>query len=382
MSTSNTTTVSIREFFSVFERASASLDLAVLGGLFAEQFLSLSPTSCQLVGRRQFLAALPARKKVFERIGATGTTLADLTERTIDEQHSWVETLWVVTYPPGSDPEARLTLASGFLLRRQRSEWQIVVYLNHGDVIAAEVRKRAGLGGVDPLDNHPDNPQAYNMRGTVYGEAGRDDQALADFNKAISLDPNYAQAYANRALIYRKTNRLDLALADDDKALTIDADYAPAYVGRGIVYRGQGHANEALADFNKAIALKPDNADAYYNRGLLYQSRQQHQFAIDDFSAAIGLENGNAEPWTARALSYLAIGDNKSAATDLDEAVQLDPQNARAWSSRGLAYERLGQKDKAAGSYAKALNINDKYQPATEGFARVGGKIGQTYPTF
>ena len=116
--------------------------------------------------------------------------------------------------------------------------------------------------------------------------------------------------------------------------------------------------------------------------GCLYQSRQQHQFAIDDFSTAVGLENDNADPWIARALSYLAIGDNKSATSDLDNAVQLDPQNVRAWSSRGLAYERLGQKDKAAGSYAKALNINDKYSPAKEGFARVGGKVGQTYPTF
>jgi hypothetical protein len=51
-------------------------------------------------------------------------------------------------------------------------------------------------------------------------------------------------------------------------------------------------------------------------------------------------------------------------------------------TSRGLAYERLGEKDKAAGSYAKALNISDKYEPAKTGFARVGGKIGQTYPTF
>ena len=80
--------------------------------------------------------------------------------------------------------------------------------------------------------------------------------------------------------------------------------------------------------------------------------------------------------------SYLAISDAKSAASDLDEAVQLQPQNLQAWTSRGLAYERLGQKDKAAGSYAKALNLNEKYEPAQAGFARVGGKAGQTYQTF
>ena len=84
----------------------------------------------------------------------------------------------------------------------------------------------------------------------------------------------------------------------------------------------------------------------------------------------------------ARALSYLAVGDAKSAASDLDEAVQMQPQNLQAWTSRGLAYERLGQKEKAAGSYAKALNINEKYEPARTGFARVGGKIGQSYQTF
>jgi Tfp pilus assembly protein PilF len=62
--------------------------------------------------------------------------------------------------------------------------------------------------------------------------------------------------------------------------------------------------------------------------------------------------------------------------------VLIAPQSVQAWASRGLAYERLGQKGKAAGSYAKALNINDKYEPARAGFARVGGKIGQSYETF
>src|SRR6202035_3595209 len=75
------------------------------------------------------------------------------------------------------------------------------------------------------IEKHPNDPQAYNMRGSVFGEAGRNEQALADYDKALSLD----------------------------------AGYATAYVGRGMVESQQGKSAQALADFNKAIALKPDN---------------------------------------------------------------------------------------------------------------------------
>ena len=84
----------------------------------------------------------------------------------------------------------------------------------------------------------------------------------------------------------------------------------------------------------------------------------------------------------ARGLSYLAVNDLKAAAGDFDDAVQLEPQNVQAWTSRGLVYERLNDKEKAAGSYAKALNIRQDFEPAKQGFARVGGQFGQSYQTF
>jgi Tfp pilus assembly protein PilF len=84
----------------------------------------------------------------------------------------------------------------------------------------------------------------------------------------------------------------------------------------------------------------------------------------------------------ARGLSYIAVKRYKDAADDLDSAVGIEPQNVAAWTSRGLAYERLNDKEKAAGSYARAMNINKDYKPASAGFERVGGKMGQAYQTF
>src|SRR6201998_1427076 len=117
------------------------------------------------------------------------------------------------------------------------------------------------------IKSNPNDPQAYNMRGSVLAQAGKTEEALADFNKAIDLDPNYGQAFANRGLIYRKTKRLDQAMADYERALALDPSYAPAWLGRGIVHKTRNEAPQALEDFNKAISLRPDDAEAYYNRG-------------------------------------------------------------------------------------------------------------------
>ena len=109
----------------------------------------------------------------------------------------------------------------------------------------------------EAIKNNPNDPQAYNKRGSVLAQAGKTDEALADFNKAIGLDPNYGQAFANRGLIYRKTRRLDQAMADYERALALDPNYAPAYLGRGMVYKARNQDAEALEDFNKAIACIP-----------------------------------------------------------------------------------------------------------------------------
>jgi tetratricopeptide (TPR) repeat protein len=247
-----------------------------------------------------------------------------------------------------------------------------------GEALAASNTNIASL--TDVIRRNPNDPQAYNLRGSVYGRDGRQQEALADFNRALQLDPNYVQALANRGLLYRRSNRLDLALADYDRALSIDPSYAPAFVGRGVVRRLQGQPQAAIEDLNRAIQLQPNNPQAFHHRGLLQQSLAQHPAAIEDFNTAVTQAPTTAiESVVARGLSHLAMGNIPGALHDFDQAVAADPRNKEAWTARGLAHERNGDRERAAGNYAKAMNIDDQFEPARAGFTRVGGRFGQTY---
>ena len=109
----------------------------------------------------------------------------------------------------------------------------------------------------------------YN-RGVDYAEKQEWDLALAEYSKAIALNPNYANAYINRGIVYRNQQKWDLALADYNQAIRLNPNDADAYLNRGNVYDEQEKWDLAMADYTEAIKLNPNDAKAYYNRGNFY----------------------------------------------------------------------------------------------------------------
>ena len=75
-------------------------------------------------------------------------------------------------------------------------------------------------------------------------------------------------------------------------------------------------------------------------------------------------------------------GDFSKALAAFEQASAKDDRNISDDLFAGFSASRLGDKEKAAGSYARALNIDQKSEVARAGFARVGGKYGQTYQAF
>ncbi len=72
-------------------------------------------------------------------------------------------------------------------------------------------------------------PLAYNNRGMVFYKAGVFDKAIADFDRAIGMDPEYAKAYYNRGSTYDKMGELDKAIVDYRKTISLDPYYYEAH---------------------------------------------------------------------------------------------------------------------------------------------------------
>jgi len=84
---------------------------------------------------------------------------------------------------------------------------------------------------------------------------GESDKAIADYSKAIELNPRYAIAYHNRGFVYRKIGEYDRAILDFTKAIEIDPKYASAYYHRGHIYHYKGEYEMAWEDIKKARSL-------------------------------------------------------------------------------------------------------------------------------
>ena len=101
---------------------------------------------------------------------------------------------------------------------------------------------------------------------------GKYDLAIADFTKAIELNPRLALAYLNRGLAYASKGQFDLAITDFTKVIELNPRLAIAYYKRGVAYAdGKGQFDHAIADCTTAIELNPRYVEAYYSRGFVHR---------------------------------------------------------------------------------------------------------------
>lgn len=197
--------------------------------------------------------------------------------------------------------------------------------------------------------------------GETYYQNGDYTNALAEFTRAIELDPNYVAAYHHRSIVYANLEEYDLALDDIEKAILLSPDNSLLYHTRGLLYSDIGDFEQALASQNIAISIAPQFADAYLERGAAYGNLGDHKNAFADFNKAIEIDPNNPFSFYNRGMAYYMMENYKQAINDFNKAIELNPNVIDAYNYRGVSYGMLGNNNKAIDDFNKILELDPGY---------------------
>jgi tetratricopeptide (TPR) repeat protein len=144
-----------------------------------------------------------------------------------------------------------------------------------------------------------------------------------------------AQGYTTRGQTLAKSGKTEEALAEFDRALALDPYNVQALYGRGLIYQADKRHEQAIADFTAANGLTPQRVEPLLARATSYLAIDKAKEAASDLDEAVQADPGSAQAWSARGVTYERLGDKAKAFASYGRALALRPKDDAARS--GLA---------------------------------------------
>jgi tetratricopeptide (TPR) repeat protein len=175
--------------------------------------------------------------------------------------------------------------------------------------------------------------------------AGKFDEAIAGFQKALETQPTCSACYYNIGYNYAQKKDYDNAESNYKKAIEQKADYADAYAGLASVYNSQRKFDLAAAASAKATELTSvlgapggatGGADALFNQGVVLWNGGKVAEAKKAFESAIQANPNHAEAHYQLGMALVNEGNLASAATEFETYIKLAPDGPNAATAKGL----------------------------------------------
>jgi adenylate cyclase len=208
-------------------------------------------------------------------------------------------------------------------------------------------------------------PITHSLFSQVYALKQQYDQAIAEGERAIALDPNNADSYFFQAMALNFAGRPEDALRMLEQAMRLNPHYPPTYLFHlGWAYRSTGRYAEAIATLKEALNQSPNLrpahfflADSYVRQWISQQSADAQTLAQALAAAQLGLAlNDAASVGHVRlGIVYLWQKQYEQALAEMERAVALDPNDAFGYASLAEVLSRVGRPEEAVGMAEEAL---------------------------
>jgi tetratricopeptide (TPR) repeat protein len=170
------------------------------------------------------------------------------------------------------------TLCSAILLILGMLSWQRALVFENSETL-----------WTDALAKNRNCWAAYNNLGQLLLQNGYVDAAMADYQKALSINPSDAEALSNVGVVLLQKGHTDAAVAVLQKALKINPRDAEAYNNLGNAFLQKGSSNDAITQYRNALKMNPFYDEAHNNLGVALSQNGQLEEGISQFEEALRL---------------------------------------------------------------------------------------------
>lgn len=251
----------------------------------------------------------------------------------------------------------------------------------------------------------PEFAEAHFNLGLVREEQGRNEEAIASLQKAVTLKPRLRGAHLFLGIAEYRLNHFDKAIAALRKETTIAPSDPGAWMWLGVVELANENPEDAVEALDKAARLAPDNVDILYHRGRAHllvsknsyarmfkadpkswrvhqvlaeadAEADRHEDSIAEYEAAIKLASNQPGLHEELGIEYQKVGKLEAAEAELQREVELDPHNVLARYKLGTL--KVEQGDAASGKAAieAALQQNPNLKDADYYLGRAEMQLG------
>jgi tetratricopeptide (TPR) repeat protein len=206
--------------------------------------------------------------------------------------------------------------------------------------------------------NHFD---ALHLIGVCYQQQGAPLKAIEFIQKAILTDCSQAPAYNNLGLAQKSLKQFHDAIASFNKAIELKPDYVDALCNLGNLLKDQSCFHEAIQSYQQALLINPNLPDAQFNLGCTLQQLNLFDRAIESYQKTLSLNPSYIQAHINIGSIFHKIGKSLSALDHFQNAADIDPNSYIALLNLGTVQQHLQNHKAAITSFEKAIVINPTF---------------------
>ena len=340
--------------------------------------------------------------KEMKRIEELSRALGEESKAPRQLDNDTIEKLRALGYVGGFTSSARLSRSTG--LADPKDKIHLYNKLKQAEGASADREYDDALKKLgEVIDEDPGIMEARQVRGQIYMELDRPEEAVEECRAALEIDPEYGAAIFTMAQAYRKLKKPDEAAAGFRRLIQLDPKDPKPYMNLGEISIDTGDFDAAISHLEKALAADPEHSavahnllgsaylekkmlepaereirkslemrpqipDAHYNLGLLYEEKGDLQKAEEEYRKEIEIHPGAHPAYFNLALLLAKAGDGQGEFANFKEAVKANPRFARGYLFLAKAYlDRNENFDEAIRLALKGLELEPEAESAPLG---------------